>query len=157
RGGQGCKIPQTVKQIQGINSATIEVTNFAYNVSTNKAALWYETFPTTNDYWIDGMSVECTDLGVFHGYGTGRGFNSCTQLTNCTGSGTSDDEGQGFNSCTQLTNCTGTGITTVGLDGGYGFNSCAYLNGCKQGEKQSTTGFLGGTNTKVDTATVVAI
>lgn len=300
--GLGCKIPQTVKQIQGMNSAMIVVSNFVYNESTNKAGLWYETIPTTDDYCVNCISVRCSGVaqldkchgianchqlsncagtsynvnyadcfgfnkctrlshctgfgtGFGHGYGfydctmltncVGKGYDSkptgaagrgsafvlCTQITNCTGHGIGPLVGAGFEDCTYLTNCigagngtstadgfsygrgfvsckyllncdgrgisgaaksgfgdgfsncyylsnctgSGTGVKTgysTGFDacrllsncagtaaGGaecYGFKNCSYLNGCKQGETASTTAFLGGACTKVDTTTVVA-
>lgn len=140
--GQGIKIPQTVKQIKGINSATIEVTNFVSN-SSNMGGLWYATLPTTTDYSIDNIVVNCTgsinentygfvnctQLTNCTGVGTGDysyGFYNCTQLTNCTGVGTTNS-GRGFHSCTQLTNCTGVGS---GYNYSYGFDDCTQLTNC---------------------------
>jgi hypothetical protein len=95
--------------------------------------LYYTTLPTTNDYRMEGVTVETT------GSGSGYGFRSCTNLTNCTGTGsatgtgTSTCYGFGFDSCTNLTNCTGTGIgtRTDTRDGyGFGFDSCTNLTNC---------------------------
>ena len=258
RATTGYKIPQTVKNIKGLHSAILEVTDFAFNHATSKAVLFYALMPTTDDYSID--SIECivtsTVTGQSHGFsyctqltnctgtgneygfshctqltnctgtdnvdgngfgyctqltnctgagailafgsckqltncigtGNGKGFSSCTQLTNCTGTGATygfsyctqvtnctganNVDGSGFSSCTQLTNCTGTGkgsgyesgngfyhctqltnCTGTGRDG-YGLYNCKYINGCKPSDTPSAKGFLGGTNTKVDTLTV---
>ena len=124
--GTGIEIPQTVKQIQGVNNAIIEVTNFVENGTTNKGGLWYATLPTTSDYSIDDLTVNCT------GTGTGYGFYNCTQLTNCIGTGTGTGDGYygyGFYNCTQLTTCTGTG-TSTGVYYGYGFYNCTQLTNC---------------------------
>jgi molybdopterin/thiamine biosynthesis adenylyltransferase len=140
----GIKIPSTVKQIHGFNSAKITVTNFVYNSSTAKGGLWYDTLPTTLDYSIRDLVVDCTGTGngyVFSnctnltnctGTGTGTGaagygFRNCTNLTNCTGTGTGK-YGCGFAACTNLTNCTGTG-TGTGSDS-YGFRQCTNLTNC---------------------------
>jgi len=128
--GTGILIPATVKQIQGINSATIEVTSFVYNSSTNKGGLWYATLPTTDDYSIKDLIVNCAGTGA-HGYG--YGFHSCTQIANCIGTGTCGDDygyGYGFHSCTQITNCTGTCAGTGTYGQGYGFYSCIQLTNC---------------------------
>ncbi len=140
----GVKIPSTVKQIQGFNSAKITITNFKYNSSTAQGGLWYDTIPTTLDYSIRDLEVDCTGTD---GYGFsnctnltnctgietgtyGYGFNHCTNLTNCTGIGTgtgTDAIGHGFYNCTNLTNCTGTG---TGTDIGIGFYNCTNLTNC---------------------------
>jgi hypothetical protein len=122
----GVKIPATVKQIQGFNGAKITITNFRYNEITAKGGLWYDTAPTTADYSIRDLEVDCTDAWL----GIGVGFYNCTNLTNCTGIGTGTGLGYGFYNCTNLTNCTGTGTGTgTGADG-YGFRNCANLTNC---------------------------
>ena len=57
---KGIMIPQTVKQIHGFNSAKITITNFKYGSSTAKGGLWYDTAPTTPEYSICGLEVDCT-------------------------------------------------------------------------------------------------
>lgn len=84
-------------------------------------------------------------------------YYSCNNIVNCVGTGSVAVENagaRGFYSCNQLVNCQGTGIAS-GTGTGYSFYDCSYLNGCKQGEPAPTTAFLGGTNTKIDTLTVV--
>jgi hypothetical protein len=56
----GIKVPATVKQIHGFNSAKITITNFAYDSTTAKGGLWYDTRPTTLDYSIRDLEVDCT-------------------------------------------------------------------------------------------------
>jgi hypothetical protein len=56
----GIKIPATVKQIHGFNGAKITITNFKYNSDTAKGGLWYDTLPTTLDYSIRDLEVDCT-------------------------------------------------------------------------------------------------
>ena len=133
---------------------------------TSSYGLRYSSTPTTSDYWMMGVSVECTSsgdgfynctnltnctgigtYGCYHcanltgctGSGTSYGFYSCTNLTNCTGNGrsTSSGYGVGFYNCTNLTNCTGNG-TGSGYDG-YGFNNCRIMMSCKP-SGSSTTG-----------------
>ncbi len=145
--GSGLKIPQTVMNLQGLNGAKINVTNFSYNESTNKAALWYATQPEVGTgYWIDGLEVECAGIGQGYGFysctqltnctgtgtGSGYGLYNCTQLTNCTGNGTGSfgGWGYGFYGCIQLTNCTGTGTNSSSSGQGYGFHSCTQLTNC---------------------------
>lgn len=84
--------------------------------------------------------VNCVGKSLY-----GAAFNTCDSLANCSGSGTTF----GFTGCTLLSNCKGSGTS------GYGFNNCNYLNGCSE-LTSSSLGFLGGTNLKVDTATVTA-
>ena len=117
----GIKIPATVKQIHGINGAKITITNFKYNSSTAKGGLWYATRPTTLDYSIRDLEVSCDGS-------SGYGFYNCTNLTNCTGTGTGTTYGYGFRDCTNLTNCTGTGTGTG--SSGFGFYNCTNLTNC---------------------------
>ena len=151
--GLGVKIPQTVKQIQGVNNAIIEVTNFAYNSITSKGGLWYATLPTTVDYSINDLTVNCNSTTEY-GYGfygctqltncmgnapdSGYGFYGCTQLTNCTGTSTGSGVGHGFFECTQLTNCMGIG-TSTGSDSCDGFYGCTQLTNC-MGTSSSVSG-----------------
>ena len=122
--GQGVKIPQTVKQIQGMNGAIIEVTNFSSTSTINKAALWYEILPDADDYWIRDLLVNCSSTSA----GSGCSFCNCTQLINCTGTSSSGAESYGFCDCTQLTNCTGCGASSG--ESAYGFDNCTHLTNC---------------------------
>lgn len=61
--------------------------------------LYYTSLPTTKDYRMNGVTVECTGTGA-------RGFFSCTNLTNCTGTGSS-----GFFDCKKMQQNTATGST----------------------------------------------
>jgi hypothetical protein len=124
----GIKVPNTVKQIHGFNSAKITITNFAYDSGTAKGGLWYDTRPTTLDYSIRDLEVDCT--GTTNSRGCG--FINCTNLTNCTGigTGTGVTGGYGFSYCTNLTNCTGTGTRTGTGTYGYGFTYCTNLTNC---------------------------
>lgn len=130
-----------------MNGAIIEVTNFMRSTA-NQGALWYETLPTGDDYWIDGMIANCIGTGEGDGFyncvqltnctGTttcmaSGGFSACTRLTNCTGTGTGD-YGYGFYNCVQLTNCTG-----ASAEDGSDFYKCEYLSGCKSGKTSSAT------------------
>jgi hypothetical protein len=142
----GIKIPDTVKQIHGYNDAKITITNFLFSPTDAKGGLWYDTLPTTNDYSICDLEVDCTGnrgygfrnctnlmncTGTGTGTGAGYGFADCTSLTNCTGTGTGGSFGYGFSNCTNLTNCTGTGTgTDTGTGAGYGFLVCTNLTNC---------------------------
>ena len=111
--------------------------------------LYYATVPTGPEYHMCGVTVESTVTGntvtgygfdscvnltncsgtVTGGAGTGYGFWSCVNLTNCSGTGTgTNGAGAGFWSCVNLTNCSGTGTGTN--DAGAGFWSCARLTNC---------------------------
>ena len=50
-------------------------------------------------------------------------FHTCTNLTNCTGSGNATDSCTGFSGCTNLTNCTGGGKGS-----GYAFYNCRIMS-----------------------------
>lgn len=67
-------------------------------------------------------------------------------MTKCQ-SRTGSEVGYGFSNCTNLTNCTGTG---TGGEFGYGFSNCSYCNGCKSGTTPSSSSIWGGGNTKID-------
>ena len=60
----GIKVPSSVKQIHGFNGAKITITNFVYNGTTAKGGLWYDTRPTTLDYSIRDLEVDCTGTGT---------------------------------------------------------------------------------------------
>jgi hypothetical protein len=92
-------------------------------VFTSQYGLRYVNVPTSSEYWMLGVSVElsCNSQGF--------GFSSCTNLMNCTGSGTGITEGYGFFLCTNLTGCTGNG-TGYGISYGFGFSNCTNLTGC---------------------------
>jgi hypothetical protein len=143
----GIEIPENVKQIHGFNGAKIIITNFAYNETTAKGGLWYDTLPTSNDYSIRDLEVRCTGgyngfgfvncinlsncIGTGTGegtYGSGRGFYNCNYLSNCTGTSTGKSSHQGFSYCNNLSNCTGTATGTSGY--GYGFYYCVNLSNC---------------------------
>lgn len=154
--GQGCKIPQTVKQIRGVNTATIRVTNFSYDAQANRAALWYETPPVDVGYSISDLIVNCEVPAKFSGQcyvycncvrltncyaiceglgqfvvGNGIGFYSCEDLVNCVGSSAGFGRNYGFLSCNRLLNCVGTGTSTQSASGyGYGFDRCNNLMNC---------------------------
>ena len=148
--GKGLHLPVTLKQLHGLGIVKIDITGFVYHANTNNGGIWYTTTPTTKEYSIKNISLNCisssgygygfsscTNLtnctGTGTGYGTGYpsyGFYSCTNLTNCTGSGAGSGVGSasyGFSSCTNLTNCTGTGTSSID---GFGFNSCTNLTNC---------------------------
>ena len=165
----GIVIPATVKQIHGFNGAKITVT-FATNYEG--CGLSYADRPDLDKgYEIRNLEVvgtsssdefdsynggfyNCTNLTNCTGTGTGTdnysnsyGFYNCTNLTNCTGTGTTEgDNGCGFYNCTNLTNCTGTGTGSAG----YGFADCTYTNGCKSGTTPSSLRIWGETNLKRD-------
>jgi hypothetical protein len=122
---------------------------------TSQYGLRYDAVPTTSDYWMLGVNVTVTAAA-----GTGAGFQSCTNLTNCTGIATntnSSSSGIGFGQCNNLMNCTGSGIGTV-LS--FGFVACRIMMFCKPGSPVSSNGMYvscymnasGTTNSVSDTA-----
>ena len=164
----GVKIPSTVKQIHGFNSAKITVTNFLYSVTTAKGGLWYETAPTTDDCGVREIEVNCTGTAVsgrgygFHnivnlfkcktasltdGEAVSSGFMNCEHLIQCVGTGSGNPYGIGFQACKHLVDCKGTGIGLSGGEG-YGYSGIERATACKDGG--STTSMWGGTNTGID-------
>jgi hypothetical protein len=135
-------IPATVEKIHAINGATLTVTD----LTTGQYGFGYAAVPTDPKFEIRNFAVNATGTGSIHGfhsctqvtnctgtgtggYGYGYGFHSCTQVTNCTGTGTGG-YGYGFHSCTQVTNCTATGTGTGIGAVGYGFRSCTQVTNC---------------------------
>jgi hypothetical protein len=100
---------------------------------TSQYGLRYSSAPTTKEYSMHGVTVECAPPS-----GYGYGFSNCTNLTNCTGSSSGTDYGYGFSSCTNLTNCTGTGS---GTSYGYGFSNCTNLTNCTGTGTGTGTGY----------------
>lgn len=162
RATYGLKIPNTVKNIVGLNSAKIRIIDFA-GYTGNLGGVFYETIPINGEHSVTGLTLIINATGITSGFRncsqvtncvcvctatlSCSGFYGCTGLTNCISTSTSTGAATsyGFNACKQLTHCDGTGIS--GASSGYGFNSCAFLNGCKEGITLSTTGIWGGTNT----------
>ena len=117
--------------------------------NNTEEGLYYGTrHPNTPDYYMRGVTVTvtagsgtvgafrlCTNLTNCSGSGSGAsfgyGFYKCTNLTNCSGSGSGAGSGDGFISCTNLTNCSGTGYGPGDSSSYcYGFDSCTNLTNC---------------------------
>ena len=118
----GIKIPQTVKHIQGYNSAKITITQFIYSSEFSLGALWYAVQPETSDYSIRDITVDCTGQGSGNPYSGATCFNNCVNLINCTahaqnGSPTGYNSAIGFWNCISLINCVS--IVTAANPGGY--------------------------------------
>ena len=150
RSEKGLHLPETLYTIKGIGQVQINITEFEYSSSDNKAGIWYDTTPEGKEYSIGNISVNCT--GTSDGHSSNySGFSSCTNLTSCTGTGTGygasgTGSGYGFSGCTNLTNCTGIG---TGTGYGLGFSSCTNLTSCTgkgTGSIRSSEGFSGCTN-----------
>ena len=147
--GEGLHLPDTLKQLHGLGTVKINITNFVYSYTNNEGGIWYTTTPTTKEYSIENIFLHC--VAISSRSGSIYGFLSCTNLTNCTGTGTGNGSGggNGFGSCTNLTNCTGNG-TGGGYGGGNGFRSCKICSNCRQDPyKSSTTATWGGENTNI--------
>lgn len=115
--GNGLHLPETLLVVDGINNATIKITNFNYNSSTNLAALWY-----TNEPWKDTtdniiyqprrplsrISNICIEFSGLYRRTPDVGFCNCYNLTGCTISHsvqTIDVLSYGYQNCFKLTNC----------------------------------------------------
>ena len=85
--------------------------------SSATSGLSYTSVPTTKEYRMDGVTVETDNTS------DAVGFDSCTNITNCTGTGNGTGNGYGFDRCTNIINCTGTG-TGNGDGAGVGFDNC---------------------------------
>ena len=100
--------------------------------NNTEKGLYYDTAqPNKPEYYMLGVTVTVTA-----GTGSGYGFHSCTNLTNCSGTGTGT-AGYGFHSCTNLTNCSGSGfrsctnlINCTSSGSSTGFRSCTNLTNC---------------------------
>lgn len=104
------------------------------------------------NYLVNCSCQATTNAG---GNSLSNGAENCVRLTNCAFFATvKHGVGTAFYNCVQLTNCTGKGTVISGGAGkGYCYFGCSYLNSCNG---QATTAFTRGTNTEMDTATVVA-
>lgn len=153
--GKGLKLPATLYRLDGINNATIEVTQFVYNAEANKAAVWYETLSVDNNHSISNITVKCEgSTNITNGGMDAYGFCNCTNLTNCISTAFGKGYlfsfppkiayGCGFYNCVQLINCAGTGVgvrakvSLTASGGGYGFSKCSYCANCKNGETESS-------------------
>ena len=91
----------------------------------------------TNTSNNNGWAIHnCTNLFNCTGSGTatsgcGRGFNNCDCLSHCTGisSGNVTAIGTGFYSCTNVVNCYGSGTGSGSFENS-GFYSCNWLTDC---------------------------
>lgn len=157
--GKGLHLPDTLKQLHGLGTVKINITNYVAGMSsyaTNRAGIWYTTTPTTEEYSIKNISLSCTCSDPYTGIVPG--FSNCTNLTNCTCSSTFTlnsppsiaPSSYSFSKCTNLINCTGISNNNqgnasgfddcnslincngngIGKDFGQGFNSCYGLINC---------------------------
>ena len=94
--------------------------NYSGSYGANMYGLYHATAPTD-------MSVERFEnvkINITNTSSTGYGFYNCTNLTNCTGTGTAAGAGgNGFNGCSGIILCAGKGLDS-GAGIGYGFFSC---------------------------------
>ena len=135
--GLGLHLPETLYRLDGINNAIINISNFSYDISTNKGGVWYSTSPTYNNYHfsptISRYSINDLRL-VIDGVSDGfiDGFVNCAYLTNCTvASSTNVDDSVGFYNCTHLINCmalSSGGSSSSGIISA--FQRCIYLTNC---------------------------
>ena len=69
----------------------------------------------------------------------------CTNLTNCTGTGTGDMHGYGFYGITTASNCSAGGVSTTAMWGGDNYN--IDLDTCRKTPVAVTSGELTTLNT----------
>lgn len=155
--GKGLHLPETLKQLHGLGSATFEISNFIWASTDNAAGVWYSTLPYGSEYSIRNIHVNCQGSGsntckafyrcinLMDCFGESympssslntvysTGFDECSGLINCTGQGTctgsNNGGGRGFNNCSNLVNCIGTG-TSTGINIAFGYELCTNLVGC---------------------------
>lgn len=111
-----------------------------FSSASASGALYYTAIPTTNDYRLENVIVECSSasFGICFGYCTnlynctgtasginGVGFFECTNLFNCIGSGQGSGTGYGIGiyRCNQVFFCLASG-TNPGSGPGYGVSGC---------------------------------
>lgn len=93
---RGIKIPQTVKQIEGINSAKLVVKNLNTDDASETGALWYSYKSYDDEYQVKNISV--------YSEGARACFVNCRNLTNCCAV---NNGGIGFLECINLIDCDG--------------------------------------------------
>ena len=140
----GIKVPSTVKQIHGFNSAKITVTNFVYNATTAPAILRYETLPSTNDYSISHLEISCNSV-ITKGFAnfvnlicctlnsegwSCDGFYNCVNLVNCLSDANATGGARGFVYCSNIINCESKAFATEGGNA-FAFDHCSNITNCK--------------------------
>jgi hypothetical protein len=123
--------PVGTKVVVGMPGSKLSLTS-QYGLSYGSGA------PVSKEYYMYGVTAENNRAS-----GAGTCFYRCTNLTNCTGTGTGTSIGYGFRNCTNLTNCSGTGVATnINTSIGYGFNNCTNLTNCSgTGATSDGTGY----------------
>lgn len=104
--GKGLHLPETLKQLHGLGTVQVSITDLAYDASSNKGGIWYDTTPTGSEYSIKNISVSCAISTSANA--SGCGFCNCTNLSSCTGWAKGNGflaMSIGFFNCTNLTNC----------------------------------------------------
>lgn len=133
----GIVIPPNVKNIVGMNNATILVTGITgATLSSPKFGLGYRVMPTIYSS-IDGIKVQ-----VENGDGI-YAFYNCTHINGCTG--VCGNYGKAFVRCNNITDCVG--VTTNGTS----FKDCndiksSYAEIKSTQSNKSSTGFVGCNN-----------
>ena len=129
--GLGLLIPPTVRQIKGMNTAMIDISNFVTEKDVNMAGLWYQTCPTEGDYRIDDIHINCFTTNFND---RTYGFMNCIQMTNCISVSIC-----GFFRCEKLFNCSGSAIGKGTTASCYAYLYCNHLINCSGMAKNGIT------------------
>lgn len=152
--GKGLHLPTTLKQLHGLGQVTISTSSYAGN--SDNAFIYYTTKPSGKGYSIRNISVyvrqsgtyearafrNCINLELCNAECQGPNsqcttFSECTNLINCSASGSAIHSYYGFYNCTDLINCTCSSANPSG----YGFFNCTRLVNCTGDVKNGLTIF----------------
>lgn len=153
--GKGLHLPNTLKQLCGIGTVLIEISNFIYFSSSSPGAIWYTSKPNEKgrEYLIKNINLSCTankqavcfyqcvnlincNAKAYNTGGQAIGFYLCNTLTNCNANSTSINNGNGyayaygFRSCNNLINCNGNAFANRGAATTHTTYQAYGLTGC---------------------------
>lgn len=126
--GTGIVVPTTVRHIQGVHKATIDIWNNPGKPYVVAFGYQNPLDPTDSDYWVRDLTVECHANQAGYGHDAAA-FQYMKNLTGCDVRA-EGDSAVGFAWCENLISCTVSFLK--GIDNWtLGFMSCAKLVDCR--------------------------
>jgi hypothetical protein len=116
----GLILPDTLKRLDGINNAIIEIKSF-YGSFSSLGGISYRERKTSADYSINGLTLLVTSYDRY-----ANGFYNCCNITNCKVQIYSS-YGYCINYCKNVTNCN---LIYEGGEGGYMCNESENITNC---------------------------
>ena len=116
----GLILPDTLKRLDGINDAIIEIKSF-YGSFSSLGGISYRERKTSADYSINGLTLLVTSYDRY-----ANGFYNCCNITNCKVQIYSS-YGYCINYCKNVTNCN---LIYEGGEGGYMCNESENITNC---------------------------